>query len=493
MRTLVVLDAKRLARWHGWLISRLAADACVELHVSLVEGPAGARTSAALEMLLSSERLLDRRLPSASDPITAAGLGHRATAGPFPEGDLDVVLDLTWGVARVPAAGRVIRPTFDGDPSEAALWSALLDRRSPLLGLDLGEVVPRPAALPAIEHPTRLRRSADHVLARLIQVLAIAALEGSNALPQAPRPCAVKDSASAGAVQAAAFAWCKVARKAERALSRVRGTRERWRVGWRLAPDGRSHLAGLAPAETYRMLPDDGQRYFADPFPMLREGVHHVFVEEVPFQTGRGLISHFTVDANGRATAPRPVLETAHHLSYPQVFAHEGQIYMMPECSASGALDVYRADPFPHRWVPAFRLLDEEVHDATLAVHAGAFYLFASQRSLESSSWDALNIYHAENLEGPWRPLSANPVLIDARESRPAGSLYHRDGVLWRPAQNCTASYGSSLSLARVIRLDADGFAQELAADLRIPGRPAGHGPHTINWADGLEVLDFLA
>jgi len=493
MRTLVVLDAKRLARWHGWLISRLAADARVELHVALSDVPATARPGAALEMLLSGERLLDRRRLSASDPITAAELGHRATAGPFPAGDFDVVLDLTWGVARVPAAGRVIRPTFDGDPSEAALWSALLERRSPLLGLDLGEAKPRPAALPAVEHPTRLRRSADQVLSRLIQVLAIAALEGPNALPQAPVPCAVKDHTDAGAVAAADFAWRKVARKTERALSRLLGTRERWRVAWRLAPEGRSHLAGLAPAEAYRTLPDDGQRYFADPFPMLRDGLHHVFAEEVPFQTGRGLISHFTVDASGRATAPRPVLETRHHLSYPQVFAHEGQIYMMPECSASGALDVYRADPFPHRWVPAFRLLDEEVHDATLAVHAGAFYLFASTRDLQSSSWDALNVYRSEKLEGPWQPVSVNPALIDARESRPAGALYHRDGALWRPAQNCSASYGGSLSLARVTRLDAAGFAQELAADLRMPGRPAGHGPHTINWADGLEVIDFLA
>jgi len=287
------------------------------------------------------------------------------------------------------------------------------------------------------------------------------------------------------------FAWSKVADKAGRLLARRSGREPRWYVGWRMASEPAGPLTALAPLSAYTPLLDDGARYYADPFVWTHEGAHHVFVEEFPEATGRGIISQFEIRADGAASTPRPVLETGHHLSYPQIFAHEGQIYMMPECAASGALDVYRADPFPSRWVPAFRLLDAEVHDATLVAHEGRFYLLASQRAFASSSWDSLHVYSADRLEGPWAPLPGNPVLIDRTASRSAGVLYRTEEALWRPAQDCSRGYGSALTIARVTRLDRDGFAQQPAGTLRLAG--AVGGPHTVNRAGRLEVLDFLA
>jgi hypothetical protein len=304
-----------------------------------------------------------------------------------------------------------------------------------------------------------------------------------------------RDSSSTwGSLAAIRFAWQKVADKASRAITRRIGREPRWRVGWRIAPEGNSHRAALPGLDAYSVLLDDGERYFADPFVRVQGSLRHVFVEELPFATGRGLISHFTISADGRASAPRPVLETSHHLSYPQIIEHEGQIYMMPECSASGAVTLYRADPFPDRWVPAFELLDAELHDATLAVHEGRFYLFAATREFASSSWDSLSIFSADTLTGRYVPLPGNPLLLDRRASRPAGNLYSADGAFWRPAQDCTHGYGSALTIARITRLDREGFSQDAAATLRIAGgAKSARGPHTLNRTAGLEVLDFLS
>ena len=60
--------------------------------------------------------------------------------------------------------------------------------------------------------------------------------------------------------------------------------------------------------------------------------------------------------------------------------------------SASGALDLYKADRFPHRWVHAARLIDEPLHDATLFRHSGHFYITAGIQTLRSASYDALGI-----------------------------------------------------------------------------------------------------
>jgi hypothetical protein len=493
MRILVLLNGLYLRRWHGWLISRLSTTPGATLAVTVAD-MTGSRMPSSLRLLLDAERRIARGQPAASDAISAEDLGVDVAFGEAPVGDFDTVLDLTGWTAGLGAAGQLIRPTFDGDLSEAALWGALLDHRPPRLGLEIVGSGHRDVALPAIEHPHQIRRAADQVLSRLVQVLATVATRGLDAVPQEPVAEGRVLSSRLSAAAAVRFAWEKVADKAGRALNRRLGGEARWRVGWRLAPEGGTHLDALPGLGAYSVLPDDGQRYFADPFVWVHDGVRHVFVEEFPLATGRGLISHFTISAEGRATAPRPALETSRHLSYPQIIAHEGQIYMMPECSASGAVTLYRADPFPDRWVPAFQLLDAELHDATLAQHEGRFYLFASTRDLASSSWDSLSVFSADTLTGAYEPLPGNPQLIDRRASRPAGNLYVAEGVLWRPAQDCTQGYGSALTIARITRLDRDGFAQDVASTLRMSGNSgAVHGPHTLNRVPGLEVLDFLS
>jgi hypothetical protein len=430
---------------------------------------------------------------SACDAIDARDLGVEVARGRRPEGSFDAVLDLTGGPPVAIDGAISVQPLFDGVPGEPALWSALLARRAPRLDLAIAGGGVRSVAVPVTEHPHQLREGADQVLSRLAETLVAVGTRGLNGLPAAPTSADVLETRDGrdGALAPWKFGWEKVAHKAQRVLAERRGAAPRWRVAWRIAKESRHHLGALPPLSAYTVLTDDGARYYADPFVWTTGGVHHVFVEELPLATRRGLISHFTVDADGRGSTPRPVLETGQHLSYPQIFEHGGQIYMMPECSVSGALDVYRADPFPSHWTPAFRLLDEEVHDATLVAHDGRFYILASKRVFASSSWDALHVFSADRLDGPWLPLPGNPVLVDRTGSRSAGALYRAEGALWRPAQDCSNGYGSALSIARVTRLDREGFAQVLEGNLRLDGAAAG--PHTVNVSGALEVLDVLA
>lgn len=491
MRTLILLDPTQLRRWHAWLISALAARG-VQPAVHLNAGSERGRPLP-LTLLLEGERLLQRGRASACDAVGASDLGGAVLCGALPAGSFDVVMDLTGhpSAAAFPDA-MCVQPLLDGAPGEASLWAALLGHSAPRIDLAIAGYGVRALATPAVEHPHQIRESADQVLSRLVEGLVSVGTRGLAGLPAAPSRGVGDPSRGPtfGAGAPLAFAWEKVARKAQRVLAR-RGTEPRWRVGWRIAQESRRHLAALPPLSAYTMLQDDGQRYYADPFVWTVGGVHHVFVEELPLATGRGLISHFTVQPDGRGSAPRPVLETTHHLSYPQIFEHDGQIYMMPECSASGALDIYRADPFPTRWRPVFRLLAEELHDATLVAHAGRFYILASKRAFASSSWDSLHVYSADRLEGPWLPVPGNPVLVDRTASRSAGVLYLTEDALWRPAQDCSGGYGSALTLARVTRLDRDGFTQEPIGHLRLEGASAG--PHTVNVSGTLELLDFLA
>ncbi|MGD9784047.1 MAG: hypothetical protein AB7E80_17065 [Hyphomicrobiaceae bacterium] len=507
MRIEIIQDARRPLRWHGELRRRLAALPASERDASGREvrirrsetGHAGFSPPPSLTALL----LLDRTLAghareSLADTVSSEG---QHAGGAVAAADLVINLTSAPAPGSGPAAEqapRILTPLFDGIPGEAALWSALLNGRGPELSL-MDSLGAEPSALlrPALETPHHLLASADAVLSHLIGLIVrrVATVERHSEQRQmkgkidaATRP-GRSDAATAAAVT---FLGRRLADKAGRVIARLTRSTPKWQVGWRHT--GQRMLPHAAAARfRFRPLPDDGHRYYADPFAFERNGIVHVFVEELPYATGRGIVSHFTIGADGTASRPMPVLEPAHHLSYPQVFEHDGDIYMLPEASASGRLTLYRADPFPARWVPQAILIDEPLHDATLFARDGEFWIAANTVEGLSSTWDTLALFSAPGLAGPWTAHPHNPVLVDLSRARPAGALFAADGTLWRPAQDCSAGYGGALALNRINRLDAKTFAEEQVATLHCAGLGPGSGPHTLNFAHGIELIDLFA
>jgi len=106
---------------------------------------------------------------------------------------------------------------------------------------------------------------------------------------------------------------------------------------------------------------------------------------------------------------------------------------------------------------------------------------------------DALHLWSAPDFRGPWTPHPRNPVLVDFGAARPAGRIVSRDGVLIRPAQDCRRGYGEALSLARIDRLDGEGYAQTVETTLRAGAGLPGHRFHTLNRTDAFEFVDGSA
>jgi hypothetical protein len=141
-----------------------------------------------------------------------------------------------------------------------------------------------------------------------------------------------------------------------------------WSVGWRMWPES------LLDTKTgdFGLLGDDGHRFYADPFPMRHNGRDFLFVEEFPVTTQRGCISVSTFEG-AKFTTPRPVLEEPWHLSYPFVFEHAGEVWMIPESGEARAIYLYRADPFPYRRTREGCLIDGiDAHDTRCSSIMGA-------------------------------------------------------------------------------------------------------------------------
>jgi hypothetical protein len=185
------------------------------------------------------------------------------------------------------------------------------------------------------------------------------------------------------------------------------------------------------------------------------------------------------------------VLDPGCHSSYPFVFAYRGEMWMVPETCAVATVDLYRASRFPDRWVKEATLLSDIVaSDATLFEHGGCWWMLATVRGETGCYSDVLHAWSADQPGGPWRAHKRNPLLIDIASARPAGHVVRRGGNLIRPVQNCRDGYGTALGLARITRLDDEGFDQSVDTILRPGPSWPGRRLHTLNRAGRLECID---
>ena len=108
------------------------------------------------------------------------------------------------------------------------------------------------------------------------------------------------------------------------------------------------------------------------------------------------------------------------------------------------------------------------------------------------SAW-WMHLFYADRLLGEWRPHPKNPVKSDARSSRPAGALFTRNGVLYRPAQVCVPRYGSGLAIQRVLKLTPQDYTERQVERLLADPAAGLFGLHTMNRAGDLTVVDAFA
>lgn len=414
-----------------------------------------------------------------------------------PENDADIIIDVS-GDSRNGAhtlEGKILlRPLYDGSPDPLVAVSALLDYRAPQISVEMWDsqgarIVARGDI--AIRDSRILSNGLDHTFARATTLLlrVLRELRSGVRLPSLTFDPIVRSLNSQYYFAASALAG-----KISRFLSHLAKYPEHWRVAFR-------HLEGAGVLEElqwpqssqspWQVLPDDGRRFYADPFVFVRDGQTHLFVEEFPYATGKGIVSHCLISANGKTSVPKPVLEAGGHLSYPFVFEHGGEVYMIPESGAERQVALYRARRFPDDWVLDCILLDDiEAFDATLVEYEGRFWIFAALAE-GAATYDTLGLFYSDSLRGPWHAHPRNPVLVDVRSARPAGSIVSHSGKLMRIVQDCLESYGWGMAICKIDTLDTENYQQSVLTRLRPPPCFQGTGTHTLNRCAGVEVIDF--
>jgi O-antigen/teichoic acid export membrane protein len=272
------------------------------------------------------------------------------------------------------------------------------------------------------------------------------------------------------------------------AAKRVMTQHSDWNVGI-VERREEAFLDGWDPAAV-RWLPRRAGRYTADPFGLERDGRLHVFLEDYDQRLRRAVISHVEVDAAGAVSEPRPVVEPGFHVSYPFLLTTGGETWMIPETADANELRLYRAVDFPHVWrLEATLLSGVPISDPTIIERDGRWWLFGTSRGRGVDH--ALRVWHAPRLTDGWQLHRLDPVKIDARSARPAGTPFVVDGQLYRPAQDGSRRYGGGISINRVRTLTTQAFDEEVVTVLT-PGAGSAYpdGLHTLSSAGSRTLVD---
>jgi len=241
-----------------------------------------------------------------------------------------------------------------------------------------------------------------------------------------------------------------------------------------------------------RLAPRKGD-FWADPFPISRNGKSVLYLEHWDDAAAKGHIAVAELGPGGTLDTPVKVVDRDYHLSYPFLFEHQGELYMVPESADANRIEAYRCVSFPYDWEPHAVLMDNvRAFDATLFEYAGRWWMYAAIQHNGNTVCDELHLFSAPGPFDEWRPHRANPVSLDIRCARPGGSVFVRDGMIFRPAQDCSEEYGYGLAMQRVLHLEEERYEEETAWRIVPDWAPELCGLHTFNRGGGVTAWDVL-
>lgn len=258
--------------------------------------------------------------------------------------------------------------------------------------------------------------------------------------------------------------------------------RDEWNVGLVAAPV--EHLLARGRLAKVRWLGTNaGRTYLADPIALHGSG--DFLAEHFEYEgRARGTIVRCRLDGKG-GLAVSPLLETGYHLSYPFV-VHDGRrSYLVPEAHEAGMVAMHALDA-DGTLGPPETLIEGAFVDPTLVRIDGRWWLFCSGPGSRQ-----LFAFHAKSLHGPWHSHLRNPLKTDLTGARPAGPLFARAGRLFRPAQDCSRTYGGAITVHRIVELTPARFHEEFVGRIE-PERdgPYPAGVHTLGVLDDCCLVD---
>ncbi len=200
-------------------------------------------------------------------------------------------------------------------------------------------------------------------------------------------------------------------------------------------------------------------KFIADPFGFFYNEELHIIYEDFLFHERIGKTAALEFE-NDTYRDNGIVIDENFHMSYPFVFEFKGSIYCIPETYQANQVRLYKAVDFPKKWKLDQVLIDGYAGiDNTLFSHEGKWWLFSTDKN--NGAHYNLNIFYADNIFGDWQKHPKNPVKTDIRSARPAGSIFTKNGSIFRPSMDYSEKVEGRIVINKVLKLSETDFKEE--------------------------------
>ena len=262
-----------------------------------------------------------------------------------------------------------------------------------------------------------------------------------------------------------------------------------WQVAYRKKPLGSIMTDRETP---FFCIPNTRRYTAADPFLFTEKGVTYLFAEIYDKKEKLGKIGYAVFDGE-RFSPWKIVISEPYHLSYPNIFRWNGEIYIIPEANESWTLYAYKAVSFPDTWGKCNPILtDRRLVDTTFLDYDDLHLMFTYD--IADAFRKKLYLYSV-NETGEAKPYVSDSISDDDATARPGGNFFRYQGDVIRVSQDCAGDYGVAVVFSRLTACSPEHYAEKPVlrlspADISVNKRFIT-GLHTYNANETMEVIDL--
>ena len=256
---------------------------------------------------------------------------------------------------------------------------------------------------------------------------------------------------------------------------------EAWSIGFSVSQDPLKNLdldkSGVVSYKFIDSVNRQMTRFIADPFIVIEEDMFYLFFEHQG--DGNADIGLLQSQDGKNYDYCGIVLDEPFHLSFPQVFCHQGEYYMLPETKQANNVLLYKANNFPFKW----NIVDTLIQGRKL--EDPAILLSDNFNLISGSEIDSMTQYFftSDSLHGKWKE-HPNYVQRRGNETRAGGSFLNIKEEWYLPLQNNSKGYGSGISLYKL------SIGKKLELE-EVSNMYLGPAPSIPWFANGMHHLDI--
>ncbi len=267
-----------------------------------------------------------------------------------------------------------------------------------------------------------------------------------------------------------------------------------WQLLFKIDQGNEGHLPDFT---NFSKISSPKGTFWADPFVVKENDNYYVFVEEYIYKKHKAHISVLQLDNKGALLRSDKIIERQYHMSYPFIFKLGNTYYMIPETGKNKTIELYKSADFPYRWEFEKNLMENiSAVDTTLFFFNKKWWLFTcvdQTGNISGNSTELFLFFTDDILSGKWESHPENPIVSDARSARPAGKLFIRDGIIYRPSQDCSVRYGRAFNINEITKLTETEYSETVRTKILPDWDKKLGGTHTFNFDNDITVIDVYS